>query len=220
VLRRQAKSLGIDIKIQVFLLEMATHSSRALRLNELANALASCFPSSMIPNTPKSLARSACAPLLEISEDETVQVIHHSFTEFLLDNDRTETEHTSQFPVLNPENVHKKLTIICLDYLRSGVLRPESVSEKDSKDDRSKEGSNDEEEIEPYDYREAKLRYPFLEYAVKNWAFRKQRWDSLHVLPNHLQLIFPTPSTLHVFQTGNSIPQTFFSTIMLTAQCC
>jgi ankyrin repeat protein len=177
MLRQQAKFLGVDTRIQVFLLEIATHSSRALRLNELSNALACSFPSSMLPSSPKSLARSACAPLLEISEDETVQVIHHSFTEFLLDNDRAGVEHTSQFPVLNPDNVHKKLTMICLDYLKSGVLRPENVSEKDKKDGPPSD-NNDDDEIEQYDYQEAKLRHPFLEYAVKNWAFHASKYDN------------------------------------------
>jgi hypothetical protein len=39
------QSHRFDMNIQVFLLKLATHSSRALRLNEMANALAVTFPS-------------------------------------------------------------------------------------------------------------------------------------------------------------------------------
>lgn len=74
MLFQQAKALKIDTAIQIFLLACATHSSRPLRLNELANFLEFVFSSSDSPGgTPKEIARSACAPLLEIAEDETVQ---------------------------------------------------------------------------------------------------------------------------------------------------
>ena len=72
MLFQHAKAFKIGTSIQVFLLECATHSSRPLRLNELANFLGFVFSFSM-PGTPKEITRSACAPLLEIAEDETVQ---------------------------------------------------------------------------------------------------------------------------------------------------
>jgi hypothetical protein len=116
MLFRQAENMNIDISIQVFLLELATHALRPLRLNELANILESVFSPSKLPGTPKSIARLACAPLLEILEDETVQVIHHSFTEFLLDGRRRDSptskgDEGKQFAVLKPEQVHKKATL-------------------------------------------------------------------------------------------------------------
>jgi hypothetical protein len=74
MLSRQAQALEIETSAQVFLLECATHSSRPLRLNELANFLGFAFSSSKMPSrTPKEIAKLACAPLLEIAEDETVQ---------------------------------------------------------------------------------------------------------------------------------------------------
>jgi hypothetical protein len=129
MLSQRAASLGIDTQIQVFLLQLATHSSRALRLNEMASILASAFPASMIPDTPKVVARLACAPLLEILEDETVSIIHHSFTEFLLNGGRAIDQFnatTPQFPVLNPNEVHKRLSVFCVEYLRGGALRVHS----------------------------------------------------------------------------------------------
>ncbi|KAH8648295.1 ankyrin repeat-containing domain protein [Tricladium varicosporioides] len=184
MLFQQAEALKINVKIQVFLLEFATHTSRALRLNELASVLASSFPPSMLPGNPKSVARLACAPLLEISEDETVQVIHHSFTEFLLDSSRSKVmdSHIPQFPILNVHDVHKRLSIACLDYLRSGSLRPENAVPKQKRVDDSFLGrrmapAKDITSEDGYDYQEAKLRYPFLEYAIGGWAFHASKYD-------------------------------------------
>ena len=73
MLFQQAQALKIKTSIQVFLLECATHASRPLRLNQLANFLDFVF-SSELPGNPKEIARSACTPLLEIAADETVQV--------------------------------------------------------------------------------------------------------------------------------------------------
>ncbi|KAF4634858.1 hypothetical protein G7Y89_g3236 [Cudoniella acicularis] len=172
MLIQQAESLKIDNKIQVFLLELATHASRALRLNELASALASTFPPSMILGVPKFIAKSACAPLLEVLEDETVQRSTIDISEY-----------TSQFPVLDPDQVHRRLSVICLDYLKSGGLRVEKavVPQKRGDDSASIDLltslDNYDKEADKYDYQEAKLRYPFLEYAVGNWAFHASKYN-------------------------------------------
>jgi ankyrin repeat protein len=186
MLFQQAASLKIDIQIQVFLLELATHSSRALRLNEMASVLASAFPASMMPDAPKAIARSACAPLLEILEDETVSVIHHSFTEFLLNHDRIKDRfhnNTPRFPVINPDQAHKKLSVICMNYLGAGGLKvhaDDGVSHSSAALDSPKyrDPFGDEaQETDGYNYQESKLRYPFLEYAVGNWAFHASNYD-------------------------------------------
>ncbi len=181
MLFQQAYSLKIDMQIQVFLLELATHSSRALRLNEMSSALASTFPASMIPDVPKVIARTACAPLLEILEDETVSVIHHSFTEFLLNSERSNVGTAPQFPVMNPAKVNKRLSLTCMEYLRAGGLRGHdddlqliaaAIPAKNLYPFYIKD-----EETDGYNYQEAKLRYPFLEYAVGNWASHASKYD-------------------------------------------
>jgi hypothetical protein len=183
MLSQRAASLGIDTQIQVFLLQLATHSSRALRLNEMASILASAFPASMIPDTPKVVARSACAPLLEILEDETVSIIHHSFTEFLLNGGRAIDQFnatTPQFPVLNPNEVHKRLSVLCMEYLRGGALRVHSDNvHSEATKPAKRYGYFDDtpKESDRYNYQEAKLQYPFLEYAVANWAFHASKYD-------------------------------------------
>ncbi|PMD29241.1 ankyrin [Hyaloscypha variabilis F] len=187
MLFQQATSLKIGTQVQVFLLELATHSSRALRLNEMASVLASTFPVSMIPGGPKVIARAACAPLLEILEDETVSVIHHSFTEFLLNSDRITTESyskTPQFPALNPAQVHKNLSVICMEYLRAGGLKVrdndvvvEHSTEVKPRRHLLRRNRDVVEETDGYSYQDAKLSYPFLEYAVSNWAYHASKYD-------------------------------------------
>jgi ankyrin repeat protein len=190
MLSQQAQVLNIETSIQVFLLGCTIHSSRNLRLNELADFLQFKFPPSMIPGTPKAIARTACAPLLEIMEDETIQVIHHSFTEFLLDRQRTtRLEQTArQFPVLDPQDVHRMLTMECLVYLQSGVLESQEPVPRGAKDcgcngDKQcfceDEKGRDDEIMKPgkYDYQQARLHHPFLNYAVQNWGYHASKYD-------------------------------------------
>lgn len=193
MLHQNSVDQEIDTAVQVLLLELVTHSSRPLRLNELANVLAFEFAPQHLPDTAKNVARKACAPLLEILEDETVQVIHHSFTEFLLDGGRCNVRgFVPQFPRLNPSLVHKKLTTICLRYLQSGVLQkqatdiPDRSANHESDDEIGVDDDDDDDGYAKktpsvsatYNYQESKLRYPFLEYAVRNWAFHCHHHDS------------------------------------------
>lgn len=72
------------------------------------------------------MARTSCGPLLEVVDNETVQVIHHSFTEFLVDSERTSAVEPPQsekrFPALTPIPIHENLAISCIDYLLSGCF--------------------------------------------------------------------------------------------------
>jgi ankyrin repeat protein len=191
MLLQQAEDLKIDTTIQVFLLECACYSSRNLRLNELANFLQFNFPPSLIPGIPKAITRVACAPLLEIMEDETVQVIHHSFTEFLLDRERTTRQGPAvrQFPVLDPSNVHRLLATRCLEYLQSGVLEPNPQAPRTGKAccgchekekcycEDKKHSDSEEIQLSTDDYQRARLQHPFLDYAVHNWSYHASKYD-------------------------------------------
>ena len=197
MLLKQSQLLGfpghseIGTKIQVFLLECVTHSSRPLRLNELADALTVAFMPS-IPGlclaslsqwNPKQVTRIACAPLLEILEDGTIQVIHHSFTEFLLSHDRQKSGQGAQFPVLDPSAIHKKLMETCVTYLQSGCLVPKDVKSEFIQicDDLCDHGdwpcSKAPVQKDPYDYQQARLQYPFIEYAVSNWTWHAGHYN-------------------------------------------
>ncbi len=83
---------GTPQDLQLFILKCVTHSSRPLRLLELSTLVdfvrksrRTQFAPDALPSTlgTKSIVRTACGPLLEILEDETVSIIHHSLTEYL-----------------------------------------------------------------------------------------------------------------------------------------
>lgn len=74
-----------------------------------------CAESDMTLKESKDLVRQSCERLLEILEDETVSVIHHSLTEFLRDGEREMGD--GQFPVLEKDKAHAMLVEILLRYL-------------------------------------------------------------------------------------------------------
>jgi ankyrin repeat protein len=165
MLAKQREEHGVGVDVQVLVLEAVTHASRPLRLSELASLTQCIRPDVTAPRGFKALVATCCGPLVEILEDETLQVIHHSFTEFLRGDSRNipagvpASEH---FPVVDSNLAHKRLAINCLRYLRSGSLLLES---KDS-------------DGRPFfNYREARLLHPFLSYAVENWPYHASRYD-------------------------------------------
>jgi len=154
--------------LQLTILRWVTHSSRPLRLLELADMLDSQSSTGRVAKDTKAVVRAACGPLLEILEDETVSVIHHSFTEFLTDAERStrpisQNSHP-QFPVIERVTTHNTIALACLKYLTSGCFN--------------------DWEIEPYPtlnayhfgfdgrYRSSqvaiRMQHPFLEYAMTN----------------------------------------------------
>jgi hypothetical protein len=86
ILADYAARFEITQAFQKFLLEWVTHALRPLRLIELAAVITSLADrGGLRPDQDAKLAvRNSCGPLLEICEDEVVQILHHSFTEFLL----------------------------------------------------------------------------------------------------------------------------------------
>lgn len=163
-------------------------SSQLLHLTELADLLAFVHPSNDL-SSAKTIIKSACAPLLEIMNDETVQVIHHSLTEFLLDSSRAQHNPSGsfpQFPVLDQNSAHKRLALICLAYIQSGKLtNAVSISDDVSrvKCPRCDRGhgvcSCDWSIATLYSigFRKAKLDHPFLDYAIRNWTYQGNKYD-------------------------------------------
>jgi ankyrin repeat protein len=116
---------GLSIQAQVEILQCVTHSHRPLRLLELATIMSLAWENVSIKEA-KTLVRASCGRLLEILEDETVSIIHHSFTEFLTDRSRAGNSEPD-FPVIDPAEAHKELFRICIGYLDSCEY-PEFVS--------------------------------------------------------------------------------------------
>ncbi|KAJ4306633.1 hypothetical protein N0V88_001438 [Collariella sp. IMI 366227] len=169
LLREHARRSGVPDCIQRLLLSWVTHASRPLRLIEMAEMLSVTYDATHDLKSAKALIRVACGPLLEIHPDETVSVVHHSLTEFLLGSTRSETDKTL-FPVLMPGPTHEQLAVSCLRYLQaSRCLEAQTFK-------RVQPGDSEDEDAFWYDedkrgarHNALRLQFPFAEYACKSW---------------------------------------------------
>ncbi|KAF4629093.1 hypothetical protein G7Y89_g9055 [Cudoniella acicularis] len=164
----------VSQELQVTILRWVTHSSRPLRLLELATMLDSLKNEKNGKDT-KAVVRAACGPLLEILEDETVSVIHHSFTEFLTDSSREGRKAPRsvhpQFPVISSLATHRFLAVTCLQYLNSGCLVDWKVKPRKEDDDFYNHPVVTQTPIH--------LQHPFLGYAVGNWCSHVKKVGSV-----------------------------------------
>ncbi|KAJ3493442.1 hypothetical protein NLG97_g4729 [Lecanicillium saksenae] len=122
LLTQHAQRSGLPENIQLIIMQFVTHATRPLRLREIASMINTTQypPEKRNLDAMKQLVRVACGPLLEILPDETVSVIHHSFTEFLCGVTRDVAD--GGYPVLAPGKTHLALAEICLKYLDSEIL--------------------------------------------------------------------------------------------------
>lgn len=179
LLAQHAQRSGVPSSVQHLILQAVTHATRPLRLLELAEMIRSSNPdhSSRDLKAAKELIRTACGPFLEILGDETISVIHHSFTEYLKGITRSSKE--PGYPILHPAPTHANLAFECLHYLESGdwgsywircvggIPQPQiSLFGLCSVADASQ--------------REAQLRlqHPFLDYAARNWHRHVRKSES------------------------------------------
>lgn len=175
LLREHATRSGTNENFQRLVLEWVTHSARPLRLIELTAIVNSLPDRGGLDKgqDAKLCIRSCCGPLLEICEDEVVQIIHHSFTEFLLDPEINHIQmaaaETARFPVINPPTVHKMIARSCLQYLRGGCFEHWTVSERCTDADGhnlTNWGGNYSQND-----KELMLRFHFVQYAAQYWPF-------------------------------------------------
>lgn len=196
MLAKQRQETGITIDVQLMVLEAVIHARRPLRLNEVASLLECVYPNLTQPNAFKALIASSCGPLIEILEDETLQVIHHSFTEFLRGDTRSSlTPEATVFPIIYSLQAHRHMAMNCLRYLEGGSMLLETESYGAGTPDpnitfippqhtvdplESQRGAHSLDSIgqrDPFDYRNARLLHPFLGYAVENWTYHASFYD-------------------------------------------
>jgi hypothetical protein len=174
LLREHARRSEVEEDIQLLILQAVTHSSRPLRLLELAEMIKVNNPTDHTRDLKftKDLIRSACGPLLEILADETVSVIHHSFTEYLKGSTRSDED--DGYPILKMGDTHSRLALACLYYLQGGCLNNINIT---IKDDMNPQVWNSQYPIPgaiPLVSREEttlRLKHPFFEYAASNWYY-------------------------------------------------
>ncbi|KAL1606531.1 hypothetical protein SLS60_003936 [Paraconiothyrium brasiliense] len=173
LLREHATRSGVPQDIQLLILQWVTHATRPLRLLELAEMLDTTYRSEAGSDlkAKKNLVRAATGPLLEILRDETVSVIHHSFTEYLKSEIRVEGD--GGYPILRPGATHGCLAIACLSYLQSGCLDDVDIPGKEDVEDEDLWFDNVTTCL--HEEQQIRLRYPFFVYAATNWHIHVAR---------------------------------------------
>ena len=176
LLEEHARTSGVPNNIQRLILSWATHAIRPLRLIEMAEMLRVTYNSSESRDLQgaKALIRVACGPFLEIHPDETVSVVHHSLTEFLNGSTRS-TSDASSIPMLLPGPTHQELSLSLIRYLESSGCLDNNRDTERTEDDTLFVFRN------PRVHNWLRLRFPFAEYACKNWIIHaaKSRGDGL-----------------------------------------
>ncbi|RDW65756.1 uncharacterized protein DSM5745_09495 [Aspergillus mulundensis] len=181
MLRDHSEKASVPQERQFLILQLVTHATRPLRLLEIATVLdflsMGADREGKYPDT-KAMTRMSCGPLLEILNDETVSIIHHSFTEFLTDTRRKKTD---TFPVVDPEDAHRLMARICLRYICGGGLSLETVKN-------SPESMYEFENGPASKLRKAQMDNPFIDYAARNWPGHVRHLTALDSeLLQHLQ---------------------------------
>ncbi|KAF7870303.1 hypothetical protein EAF04_004049 [Stromatinia cepivora] len=180
ILLDYASLTSIHQDIQIIILQLITQSARPMRLIEIAKAIENNPHLIRSDKDSKDIVRSGCGPLLEIMEDGVVQILHHSFTEFLLDVGRTTytTSKFLQFPVINLKNVHREIALTCISQLQGVAFSTYPMS-----DDKEYGGSRAPRHIsgrskrQEFDFRQSFIQYPFAEYAATKWTYHAKRYD-------------------------------------------
>jgi hypothetical protein len=179
ILYDHATLAGVKQKTQLLILSLVTHSARPLCLIEIAHALG---PDHCGNSNPKEIVRGACGPLLEIMEDESIHIIHHSFTEFLLDTSRSQraTESSFQFPVLDSTACHIEIALTCLNYLQFRCLKgnkPKNQQDDNDSNDLSMFGEPKIPKILP---ETDSLHFPFFEYSIDHWPYHAAKCRTIN----------------------------------------
>ncbi|KAM0487191.1 hypothetical protein ACHAPX_000461 [Trichoderma viride] len=179
LLNEHATRSGVPEVIQRLILQAVTHATRPLRLLELAEMIRVSRPDGAVRDirATKELIRAACGPLLEILPDETISVIHHSFTEYLKGTTRSDESRPTGYPVLKPGSTHAQLALQCLLYLQSGCLDTIIIDTRDDVVRRywrewglvSKYGPGTSTSKVSDEEVQLRLKHPLFEYAVNNW---------------------------------------------------
>ncbi|KAJ5710917.1 hypothetical protein N7488_005073 [Penicillium malachiteum] len=169
LLSEHAKRSNVPEDLQLLILQSTTHSTRPLRLLEVAEMIKATYGpiGDRSLKDIKDLVRAACGPLLQILHDETVSVVHHSFTEFLKGFTRIAPIEDSTYPILEAGPTNHRLAIACLDYLTSGCLDKLEIKKRTKSDKFFQPKKGQQSGI--------CLQFPFIEYAAANWHIHTSR---------------------------------------------
>ncbi|KAJ5771991.1 hypothetical protein N7520_002520 [Penicillium odoratum] len=164
MLREHAQRSNVPSELQLLILQFVTHATRPLRLLEIAEMLNIQSKCNQTLKETKDLVRTACGPLLEILPDETVSVIHHTFTEFLKGYTRSRSTKNFEYPIFEVGSTNLRLAMECLCYMRAGCLDKIEITLPIPSESQSRFSDRKEKKK-----LEVRLQFPFLEYAANNW---------------------------------------------------
>ena len=170
---------SIHQSIQILILQLVTHSARPMRLIEIAKALEANPHIEKTGRDSKDVVRTACGPLLEIMEDEMVQILHHSFTEFLLDARRIDhsTNEAPQFPVIEPATAHRDIAVACLARLQAGAFDAYPKDDDLEMTEVAAARFPGRSPARDFDFRAIFLQYPLVDYAARKWPYHVKHYD-------------------------------------------
>lgn len=198
LLRQHADRSGVSQDIQLLILQWVTHATRPLRLLELAEIVRISYlrdresDERLDLQAAKDLVRAAAGPLLEVLPNETVCVIHHSFTEYLKHTDRY--ENNSGYPILWFGATHARLALTCIQYLQAGCLDSmnaalNELDGSDSDDAFMESGGFDVHRSNTVNKdQRVKLQYPFYAYALDFWHFHVEKSCSAGFLQDDINI--------------------------------
>ncbi|KAG4441988.1 hypothetical protein IFR05_002514 [Cadophora sp. M221] len=189
LLSEHARRSRMTMEQQLVILQCVTQSSRPMRLIELGSIVAFLMKDTGVGLTEgKEAVKQACGRFLDLLDDETISVIHHSFTEFARDKNRS--ANADIFPILSEKAAHEKLLELCLQYLNSceqtSLPFDSPAAGKDSE-----ETPDSDIDSEYYDgpHRKTEARkegvrvkmmqdlhslYPFMAYAAENLGYHME----------------------------------------------
>ena len=165
LLKEHSIRSGVPHDVQKLILQWVTHSSRPLRLLEVAETIRSTDQGKALGDVQKikHTIRTACGPLLTILPDETLQVIHHSFTEFLIgDTGDSSAASEESYPIFDSANIHKELAIISISYLLFCAEAEKRTEKERKKQPHTRDFSSVTRDS-------LLMKHPFLQYATANW---------------------------------------------------
>ncbi|KAI9040280.1 ankyrin [Aspergillus affinis] len=190
VLRDHATRSQTTAEFQRLVLEYIVYSARPLRLLELSTMIDSLPDRGglSMDQTAKLAIRSTCGPLLEVCEDGVIQIIHHSLTEFLLNRDVSHIQQAAterEFAVLDPQVAHEHIARGCVNYVTFCCISElNQLTKKTFPDPRT-----------------LWQRYPFLQYAAKNWPYHAAKFNPTEDFLSFLDAFFDQSATFKSWQT-------------------
>ncbi|EAQ92988.1 hypothetical protein CHGG_01223 [Chaetomium globosum CBS 148.51] len=219
MLKEHARRSGVTAEQQAKILMCVTHASRPVRLIELGSLLSRMLHVDL--RRGKDLVRAGCGRLLELLEDETVSVIHHSFTEFLHDTSRRDDG--DAFPVLEAEASHAVLAVLLLEYLDGCPPLDTTIADRSAADCRPPD-LHKEHERRVKILTDTLLNQPLASYATNNLFFhiskvscRTSANQLLAALGRYLAPDRPAFQTLAYLRRRRSVSSSFNALHLLTS---